>query len=422
MATAHIAEPGTQAARQAASRRVTQVGIIGAGPAGLLMSYLLHRAGIDNVLLEQRDRGYTLERVRAGVLEQGTVEFLTDAGLGERLRREGLEHHGIYLQYDGERHRVPFADLIDRSVWVYSQQEVVKDLVAALEAAGTPALYEAEDVAVHDLTTDRPLITYRHGDDDVRLECGVIVGADGFHGVSRPSIPGTHLTTYQRDYPFAWLGILANVAPSTDELIYALHSRGFAMHSMRSNTVSRLYLQVDPTDHIDNWADERIWAELDERLAVPGWTLSHGEIFDKGITPMRSFVSSSMRYGQLFLVGDAAHIVPPTGAKGLNLAIWDVALLSTALEDRFLRGDVTRIDAYSDAAIRRIWQVQYFSTWMTRMLHRFSETPGAPSQADEFDYQVQVGQLSHLVRSPRAMAHLSEYYTGLELALGGGAA
>lgn len=407
------------AAAGARTTRSTQVGIIGAGPAGLLMSYLLHRAGIDNVVVEQRDRRYTLDRVRAGVLEQGTVEFLTEAGLGERLHREGFQHHGIYLQYGTERHRVPFTDLIDRSVWVYSQQEVVKDLVAALDTTGTPALYESTDVALHDLTSGRPSVTYRHDGGEYRLECDVVVGADGFHGASRPSIPSTHLTTYQRDYPFAWLGILAHAAPSTDELIYALHSKGFAMHSMRSESVSRLYLQVDPGDSIDNWPDERIWAELDERLAVPGWTLGHGEIFDKGITPMRSFVSSSMRYGQLFLVGDAAHIVPPTGAKGLNLAVWDVALLSTALQDRFLRGSSEALDSYSDTAVRRIWQIQHFSAWMTRMLHRFHEVPGHTSAADEFDYQVQLGQLSQLVGSSNGMAHLSEYYTGLDMALGG---
>ncbi len=397
--------------------RSTQVGIIGAGPAGLLMSHLLHRAGIDNVVLEQRDRQYTLDRIRAGVLEQGTVEFLTGAGLGDRLHSEALLHHGIYLQYGRERHRVPFTDLIDRSVWVYGQQEVVKDLVAALDDAGTPALYEATNVAVHDLESDRPSVTYTHDGGEHRLECDVIVGADGFHGVCRPSIPSTHLTTYQRDYPFAWLGILAKVAPSTDELIYALHEKGFAMHSMRSETVSRLYLQVDPTDSIENWSGERIWAELDERLATPGWTLAHGEIFDKGITPMRSFVSSTMRYGQLFLVGDAAHIVPPTGAKGLNLAVWDVALLSAALQEHFLRQSSAGLDAYSEKAVQRIWEIQHFSTWMTRMLHRFSSTPGITSEADEFDYQVQLGQLSHLVRSSHGMAHLSQYYTGLDMGL-----
>lgn len=401
--------------------RSTQVGIVGAGPAGLLMSHLLHRAGIDNVVLEQRDRQYTLDRIRAGVLEQGTVEFLTEAGLGDRLHREGLEHHGIYLQYGQERHRVPFTDLIDRSVWVYGQQEVVKDLVAALDDAGTPALYEATDVAVHDLESSRPSITYTHDGGEHRLACDVIVGADGFHGICRPSIPSTHLTTYQRDYPFAWLGILADVAPSTDELIYALHEKGFAMHSMRSGTVSRLYLQVDPTDSIGNWSDERIWSELDERLATPGWSLAHGEIFDKSITPMRSFVSSTMRHGQLFLVGDAAHIVPPTGAKGLNLAVWDVATLSAALQEHFLRNSPAALDAYSGKAVQRIWEIQHFSTWMTRMLHRFSSAPGTSgsSEADDFDHQVQLGQLSHLVRSSNAMAHLSEYYTGLDMGLGG---
>lgn len=387
----------------------TQVAIVGAGPSGLLMAHLLHQAGIEAEVVENRDRDYTTGRVRAGVLEQGAVELLTEAGLGERLHREGHRHDGIYLQFDGEKHRIPFKDLIGRSVWVYGQQEVMKDLLAAHDAKGFSAHYESENVALHDLTTEHPSVTFDRGDESYRITARFVVGADGFHGVSRPSIPESHITHHTRAYPFGWLGILAQVEPSTDELIYALHEDGFAMHSMRSNTISRLYLQVAPDDDIANWSDERIWENLQKRLAYPGWTLKEGPIIEKGITPMRSWVSTPMRYGNLFLCGDAAHIVPPTGAKGLNSAISDIQFLHQAIIDFFKTGESEGVDTYSDRALVRIWKTQNFSMYMTNMLHRFySDDP----MQDDFDYRSQLGQMRALVASEHGKAFLSEGYTG----------
>jgi p-hydroxybenzoate 3-monooxygenase len=394
----------------------TQVAIVGGGPAGLLLSHLLRLSGIDSVVLELRDREYALQRVRAGVLEQGAVELLTEAGLGERIETEGMRHSGINLQYDGQRHNVSFQNLIGRSVWVYGQQEVVKDLIHAHDAAGTPPHYSVSDVTLENLLTDKPLVHFTEGGQQFTLQADFVVGADGAHGVCRPSIPAAEKKTYQRDYPFGWLGILAHVHPSTDELIYALHERGFAMHSMRSDTVSRLYLQVDPHEDIANWSDERIWDELDIRLGIPGWTLHRGEVFDKSITPMHSFVSDPMRYGRLFLAGDSAHIVPPTGAKGLNLALADAAYLHEALADWYRNGSEKGLDEYSPRSLRRVWQIQHFSRWMTRMLHRFNESTDAthPENVD-YDYHVQLGQLSLLTSSERAMSHLAEVYTGLPM-------
>lgn len=391
----------------------TQVAIIGGGPAGLLLSHLLRRSGIDSVVLELRDRDYTVQRVRAGVLEYQAVQLLTDVGLGERLAREGQRHDGIYLQYDGVRHRIPFRELTGRSVWVYGQQEVVKDLIDAHDAAGTPAHYSVSDVTLEN-NTDKPVVHFTEGGEQYELRAEFIAGADGAHGVSRASIPDDARKTYTREYPFGWLGVLAHVHPSTDELIYSLHERGFAMHSMRSENVSRLYLQVDPHERIEDWSDERIWQELDIRLGTPGWTLHHGEIFDKNITPMHSFVSDPMRYGSLFLVGDSAHIVPPTGAKGLNLAIADASYLHDCLLAWFQGGDVSGLDEYSDRSLRRMWQIQHFSSWMTRMLHRSDESAeaGHPENVD-YDYHVQLGQLSQLCGSERGMGHLAEIYTGL---------
>ncbi len=348
----------------------TRVAIIGAGPAGLLLGVALARAGIDFVIVENRSREYVLSRIRAGVLEQGSVEMLSRLGVGERLAREGLVHDGIYLQFAGERHHIDFARLIGRTVTVYGQQEVVKDLMAE-----------------HD-----------------RL------GADGFHGISRQSIPASELTVFEREYPYAWLGILADVAPSTDELIYALHEDGFAMHSMRSTQVSRLYVQVDPTENIDDWSDARIWDALHTRLATPGWTLHEGEITEKSITPMRSFVASRLDYGRLFMVGDAGHIVPPTGAKGLNSAISDVTMLAQALIEHFA-GSETRLTNYGAAALDRQWRTQQFSQWMTEMLHR---RPGNDAASD-FDYRSQLGELAYVTGSTYAQQMLAEQYTGLKL-------
>jgi p-hydroxybenzoate 3-monooxygenase len=387
----------------------TRVGIIGGGPAGLLLSHLLHRSGIDNVVLELRTQQHTIERVRAGVLEHDAVALLTDVGLGARLHDEGLRHGGIYLQFAGERHHIDFDALIGRAVWIYGQQEVVKDLIAAHEANGTPARYEVTDVVPSGIDTDSPSITFTQGGQEWQLDCDYIVGADGFHGVSRLAIPNAARETFEREYDFGWLGILAYAAPSSDELIYSLHENGFALLSMRSPTVSRLYLQVAPDDDLANWSDDAIWNELDVRLGLPGWTLTRGEIFDKSITPMRSFVSTPMRHGRLFLAGDAAHIVPPTGAKGLNSAIADVALLHKGLADHYANDGDDVLDSYSQTQLSRAWQTQYFSTWMTRMLHTFS------GPTAEFDHQVQIGQLAQLVGSDNAKAHLAEFYTGLAI-------
>ena len=384
----------------------TQVGIIGAGPAGLLLARLLSNAGVDCVVVENRSREYVEARIRAGVLEQPTVDLLRAAGVGDRLDREGLRHDGIYLQHPGERHRIDFPALTGRSVWVYGQTEVVKDLIAARQVDG-PLWFDVSDTAVHDVLTDRPKVSFTDADGVARvLECDVVAGCDGFHGVSRQTIPEHLRTTWERVYPFAWLGILAQVAPSTDELVYAWHPDGFALHSMRSPSVSRLYVQVDPAEKVEDWSDDRVWDALATRMALPGWTLAAGPVTEKSITPMRSFVSAPMRHGRLFLAGDAAHIVPPTGAKGLNLAAADVAVLATAIVAHAKEGRQDLLDAYSDTALRRVWRATHFSWWMTSMLHR---TPGA----DPFDDELQLSQLRYVTSSDAAATSLAENYTGL---------
>jgi p-hydroxybenzoate 3-monooxygenase len=392
------------------SHETPRVAIIGAGPAGLLLSWMLRDAGIDAIVVENRSQDYVLARIRAGVLEQGSVETLTRFGLGERIGREGMVHNGIYLQAAGVRHNVNFTDLIGRTVTVYGQQEVVKDLVGAHTHAGSTIYYAATDVAVHDLESARPRVTFGHDGEQHEITADFVVGADGFHGVCRAAIPARDLTLYDRSYPFAWLGILADVAPSTDELIYALHADGFAMHSMRSHTVSRLYLQVDTADDIANWSDERIWEALQTRLGVPGWTLHEGAITEKSITPMRSFVASRLNYRSLFLVGDAGHIVPPTGAKGLNSAISDVTMLAAGLIGHY-SGDDSTLAGYGAAALARQWKVQQFSQWMTELLHRH---PG-DLQSSEFDYRSQLGRIDYVTHSVHAQRSLAEQYTGLPL-------
>jgi p-hydroxybenzoate 3-monooxygenase len=391
-------------------RTRTQVGIVGAGPAGLLLAHLLALRGIDSVLIEIRSREYCEARQRAGVLEDGSVRLLRDAGVGTRLDQLGIEHGGIYLQFDGERRHMDFRELTGRTVTVYAQTEVVKDLIARRLADGGPAAIEfgVTDTEVAGLDTDRPILRYT-SEEGVRYEvtCDAIAGCDGFHGICRPAIPPGVLTTTQRDYPYAWLGILADVPPSTDELIYAHHPSGFALHSLRSPTVSRLYLQVSPDEELGAWPDQRIWKELSERFALPGWELKPGPILDKSILPMRSFVAAPMRYGRLFLAGDAAHIVPPTGAKGLNLALADVARLAGAL-DGIVHGQQDKADAYSDACLDRVWRSTHFSWWMTTMLHR---TPGA----DEMEAQLQLSQLRYVTSSRAAATMLAENYTGLPL-------
>jgi p-hydroxybenzoate 3-monooxygenase len=392
-------------------RTRTQVGIVGGGPAGLLLSHLLALRGIDSVLVEIRSREYCEARQRAGVLEDGSVALLRGAGLADRLDRQGLVHGGIYLQFDGQRQRVDFRDLTGgRTVTVYAQTEVVKDLIARRLADGGRLEFSVTDTEVADLDTGRPLLSYTDmRGDRHEIGCDAIAGCDGFHGVCRPSIPPGVLTTWERDYPYAWLGLLADVPPSTDELIYAHHSAGFALHSLRSLATSRLYLQVSPDDDIDEWPDDRIWAELARRFELPGWTLQQGRVLDKSITPMRSFVSAPMRYGRLFLAGDAAHIVPPTGAKGLNLALADVAVLAPAL-DALLHGDEQPAAAYSATCLERVWRSTHFSWWMTTMLHRAPE-------ADELETQLQLSQLRYTVSSRAAATSLAENYTGFPVQL-----
>jgi p-hydroxybenzoate 3-monooxygenase len=392
-------------------RSRTQVGIVGAGPAGLLLSHLLARRGIDSVQIELRSREYCEARQRAGVLEDGSVALLREAGVADRLDQQGLEHGGIYLQFDGERHHIDFRGLTGgRTVTVYAQTEVVKDLIARrLADAGPGALqFSVTGTDVADVGTDRPVLRYTDSEGTRHeVTCDAIAGCDGFRGVSRAAMPASVLTTWERGYPYAWLGILADVPPSTDELIYAHHSDGFALHSLRSPTVSRLYLQVDTGEDIANWPDDRIWAELRHRFELPGWTLKHGRVLDKSITPMRSFVSAPMRYGRLFLAGDAAHIVPPTGAKGLNLALADVAVLAPAL-DALLHGDDKLAAGYSRTCLDRVWRSTHFSWWMTTMLHR---TPGADAMAA----QLQLSQLRYVVSSRAAATSLAENYTGFAI-------
>ena len=386
----------------------TQVGIVGAGPAGLLLSHLLALRGIDSVVVEIRSRGYCEARQRAGVLEDGSVRLLREAGLAGRLDRQGLEHGGIYLQFAGERHHIDFRTLTGgRTVTVYAQTEVVKDLIAQRIADGGALHFEVTGTEVTDLTSGRPVLRFTDaGGTRQEVVCDAIAGCDGFHGICRPAIPADLQIVREREYPYAWLGILADVPPSTDELIYSHHASGFALHSLRSPAISRLYLQVGPDESIGNWSDDRIWDELQRRFELPGsgWELKQGPVLDKGITPMRSFVSAPMRHGRLFLAGDAAHIVPPTGAKGLNLALADVAVLAPAL-DALLKGDSRLADAYSAICLARVWRSTHFSWWMTTMLHR---TPGA----DDMEAELQLAQLRYVVSSRAAATSLAENYTG----------
>jgi p-hydroxybenzoate 3-monooxygenase len=372
-----------------------------------VLAHLLHLEGIDSVVLEDRSREYAEQRVRAGVLEQRTVDLLRDVGVGERLDREGLVHDGIELQFGGERHRIDFPSLTGgRRITVYGQQEVVKDLIAARLETGRPLLFEVGDVTLVGFDGDAPAITFRHDGEEWKLRCDVIAGCDGSHGVSRESIPAGVLTSFEREYPFAWLGILAAAPPSNEELIYAYSERGFALHSMRSPTVTRLYLQVRPDEQLDEWPDDRIWEELERRLGVDGWTLNTGEVLEKGVTGMRSFVVEPMQHGRLFLAGDAAHIVPPTGAKGLNLAVADVRVLAEAIAAWYRTGDDSGLERYSDEALRRVWRAEHFSWWMTSMLHRLG--------GDDFDVKLQLSQLRYVCSSDKAAASLAENYVGLE--------
>ncbi len=386
----------------------TQVGIVGAGPAGLLLGHLLHLSGIESVILEARSRDYVENRIRAGVLEHGTADLLARSGVGERMHRLGLPHEGTVLRFGGRDHRIDFRALTGHAVTVYSQHEVVRDLIEARLATSRPLVFEADRVSVHNLDGERPVIRYRAADQEHELACDFIAGCDGFHGVCRPSIPDGVLRVFERTYPFGWLGILADTAPSSHELVYAGHDRGFALLSMRSPSVSRLYLQCAPDEDAEAWSDDRIWAELDVRLAADGFSLQQGRITQKSVTPMRSFLVEPMQFGRLFLLGDAAHIVPPTGAKGLNLAAHDVAVLARALHVWYRDHDGVQLAAYSEACLRRVWKVQRFSWWMTSLLHTFdTHTP--------FERRVQWAEREEVVGSVAASTALAENYVGLPL-------
>ena len=386
----------------------TQVAIVGAGPAGLVLAHLLARAGIDSIVLESRSREYVEKRVRAGVLEQGTVDLLIEAGVGQRMQRQGLVHHGIELRFEGQRHRIDLTELSGgRSIVVYGQQEVVKDLITARLEMGLPILFEAEATAIDGVDSTTPSVRYRLGQDAHEVQADFVAGCDGFWGISRPALGSAGVVAYDREYPFAWLGILAQTPPSSEELIYAYHDRGFALHSMRSPEISRLYLQCPPDEQLADWSAERIWSELQVRLSTDdGWTLTPGPILESGITAMRSFVIEPMQRGRLFLAGDAAHIVPPTGAKGMNLAIADVRVLAEALTRWFRTGRDDLLESYSATCLRRVWRAEHFSWWMTSMLHRL------PGEAD-FDERLQLAQLRYTVSSRAAATSLAENYVGL---------
>jgi p-hydroxybenzoate 3-monooxygenase len=390
------------------SKLRTQVGIVGAGPAGLVLSHLLYLRGIDSIVVENRSRQYSEERVRAGVLEQGTMDLLTQMGLGERMQREGLVHHGIELRFGGHGHRIDFHELTGKGITIYAQHEVLKDLNNARAAAGGQVIFEAENVSVHDFDNAHPKIRFDKNGEPCEIACDFIAGCDGFHGICRPSIPEGVLAEYERIYPFGWLGILAEAPPSSDELIYTYHDRGFALLSMRTPQISRLYLQCDPEEDINEWPDERVWQELHTRLASDGWKLTEGPILQKGITGMRSFVVEPMQYGRLFLAGDSAHIVPPTGAKGLNLAIADVQVLARGLEQFYTTGRQCQLNKYSANCLRRVWRVQRFSWWMTSMLHRFPDE-------NPFDQRRQLAELDYVTSSHAASQSLAENYVGLPL-------
>jgi p-hydroxybenzoate 3-monooxygenase len=391
----------------------TEVGIVGAGPAGLLLSHLLRLEGVESAVIESHSRAHIEERVRAGVLEQGTVDLLNEAGVGERMRREGLVHHGIELRFGRHGQRIDFQTLVGRGITIYAQHEVIKDLVQARLDAGGEILFEVEDTRIEKFDSDAPRIAFRHGGEQHEIRCEYIAGCDGFHGCCRPSIPAGALEFCEKTYPFGWLGILAEAPPSSDELIYANHERGFALHSMRTPSVSRLYLQCRPDEDLAAWPDERIWQELLRRFeTADGFRLNEGRILQKGVTAMRSFVAEPMQFGRLFLAGDAAHIVPPTGAKGLNLAAADVRILARALACRLRTGSDELLRRYSEICLRRVWLAQHFSWWMTSMLHRFDDGSG-------FDHRRQLAELDQVTTSRAAATVLADNYTGLPFELPG---
>jgi p-hydroxybenzoate 3-monooxygenase len=386
----------------------TQVGIVGAGPAGLMLAHLLHLEGIDSVVVENRSRDYVIERVRAGVLEQGTVDLLVQSGVGDRLQREGLFHDGFYINVFGDRQHIDLTRLTGRLITVYGQNELVKDLIAA--RTRRPLLFDVADTSVGDFDSTRPTIRFTKDDEPHEVQCELIAGCDGFHGVCRPSIPRGRIRAFERVYPYGWLGILAEAPPSSPELVYSRHDRGFALFSMRSSTVTRLYLQCEPDEDLTAWPDDRIWEELLCRLeSTDGWKPNVGPIIQKGVTGMRSFVTEPMQCGRLFLAGDAAHIVPPTGAKGLNLAIADVWRLSRAIAGHYNSGREEPLERYSEDCLRHVWRVQQFSWWMTSLLHK-------PGPGDPFDCRRQLAELEYLMSSRAAMTSLAENYVGWPVA------
>jgi len=386
----------------------TQVAIIGAGPAGLLLSHLLHLEGVDSIILERQSRAHVEARIRAGVLEQGTVDLLLETGLGDRLKREGLVHHGIELSFSGRRHRIDLAELTGgRAITVYGQHEVVKDMIAARLAAGGDVRFDIDDVSVDGIDSERPLVRFTEAAESRELTCDFIAGCDGFHGICRQTIPAADLTLFERVYPLGWVGILVDAPPPSEELIYARHDDGFALYSMRSPERARLYVQCGPDDDLADWPDERIWDALHRRLKSGGdQPLAEGPVLEKIIATMRGFVAEPMRHGRLFLAGDAAHIVPPTGAKGMNLAVADVRVLSRALSDYFKHGAAEGLEAYSATCLRRVWKAQRFSWWMTSMLHKF---PGV----SPYDERVQFAELDYVASSRAAARALAENYVGL---------
>jgi p-hydroxybenzoate 3-monooxygenase len=388
----------------------TQVGIVGGGPAGLLLSHLLHLEGIDSVVLERRSREELEAEIRAGVLEQGTVDLLIETGVGDRMQREGAVHRGVNLQYGGRRHRIDLSGLTGgRAIMLYGQHEVVKDLVRTRLEAGGQIIFAAEGTVVHDLDSEEPKVSYRKDGEEHIFSCEFAAGCDGLHGVCRPSIPERTRTEYQRTYPFGWFGILVEAPRSSEELIYTLHERGFALVSTRSAEIQRMYFQCDPNDDVVNWPDARIWDELQARLATEdGWSLKEGNITQKGIVQMRSFICEPMQHGRLFLAGDAAHIVPPTGAKGMNLAVADVRVLSQALSGFYSSGRTDLLESYSETCLRRVWKASRFSWWMTSMLHRFDGD-------DAFQHRLQLAELDYVTSSRAASTSLAENYVGLPM-------
>lgn len=385
----------------------TQVGIVGAGPAGLMLSHLLHLAGIESIVIENRSRDYCEARIRAGLIEQWVIDLLIDSGVGERLKKEGMFHDGIFLCFDRALHHLDFPKLVGKRVAIYGQQEIVKDLIARRLADGGQIYFEVEDTSVHDIRSDNPKIRFRHNGKAQEIDCDFVGGCDGFHGVCREAIPAEQRAVYEREYPFGWLGILSESPPPADELIYTYHPRGFALFTMRSPTVSRLYLQCAPDEDLAKWPDARIWEELHIRIAGTK-PLQEGKIVQKGVTPMRSFVCEPMQYGRMFLAGDASHIVPPTGAKGMNLAFADVRVLSRAFDAFYKSGRSDKLESYSQTCLKRVWKAQRFSWWMTQMLHRYNFE-------NDFDMRRQLAELEYVAASTAAATSLAENYAGLPM-------